>query len=323
MDKNLVTTQSNLIQSLRGLKIKKYNPVLLGKYLDFLEQTGLTLDTGLLPYVEDLKENGWTDRQGKQRKYKAESVIACLNAAKALGTYVIEKWPDLLTPEQYMAYDQAKKAATKACPKKDKGVGSEKYLTWKEVAKLIQGTEDMKMKLIMMVLATTGIRISEALDIKLSDMKKNKICYHIYVVGKGNKEGYVNVRCPIIEACLKTFKGKTWLFEHDGKQYNPRSITTRIGDISEKVIGRRISAHVFRHSWATEQQEKGMPIEQISKYLRHSSISTTVDFYAHKEPSPEAAMLDLPLETGLVPADPEDEKKVTEALDKALKHLSE
>ena len=322
----LTKTGNDVLESLRGVEIGNYKAAAIEQYLDFLKRTGLTLDTGLLPYVEALKTEGWIDRQGKSRKYKAASITARVAAAKALGNYVIEQYPNLLSAEQQLAFEKAKKAATKAAPKTQKGLDNDKYLPWPEVAKLIRGTEDMKMKLIMAVLAQTGARISEALNIKLSDMKRNSTHYHIHILGKGNKEGNVDIRIPIVEACLKVFQGKTWLFEHDGRQYNPRSVTTRIGDISEKVIGRRISAHVLRHSYATEHLERGTPLSKISRQLRHSSISTTADCYLHRQMPAEEAMLDIPdiaIDNGLVPADPEDEKKVSEALDKALKHLSE
>ena len=317
---DVTKTDAGILENLRGLEIGKYKAGAIAQYLDYLKQTGLTLDTGLVPYVESLKAEGWTDRNGVKRKYKPKSIIARVAAAKALGNYVIDKYPDMLTPEQFVAYDKAKKDAVKACPKTVKGLDNDRWLPWEEVSKLIKGTEDLRIRLIMLCLAQTGCRISELLNIELADMVRNATHYHISIVGKGEKHRKVDVRIPIIEKCLEVFAGKKWLFEHDGKQYNARSITTRIGDAAESVIGRRISAHTFRHSWTTQQQEKGTPLAEISQYLGHATLSITADIYGHKQMAPDTAMLDVPLGDGL---DPEEDKKVAQALDKALKQIGE
>ena len=321
-------TETGILESLRGQELTdsdgkelKYKPTAIAHYLDFLKETGLGLDTGLVPYVEDLKKNGYPSRKDpkKRKKYMPEAIIARVAAAKALGNYVVDKYPDMLTPEQYVNFEKSKKAATKACPEKVKGLDSSKYLPWAEVEKVIKGTEDLRIRLIMQCLAQSGARISELLNIELADMVRNTEYYHILVRGKGDKYRNIDVRIPIIEKCLEVFAGKKWLFEHDGKMYNSRSVTTRIGDAAEKVIGRRISAHVFRHSWTTEQQERKTPLSEISQQLGHASLSITADIYGHKQMKPETAMLDVPLGDGL---DPEEDKKVAAALDKALKHVN-
>ncbi len=313
MANDLTTTaKTDILESLRDLDLGKYKKSAINQYLNFMQATGSTLDTGLVPYVKALKADGWIDRQGKKRKYKAKSIIARLAAATALGAHILDKHPRMLTPAQYVAYDKAKKKAVKACPKTVKGLDDSKWMPWAEVKALIHGTDEIHLKLIMKVLAATGARISEVLNIEIEDMSRNSTEYHIQVLGKGDTYRDAPVKIRLIEECFKVFAGERYLFEHDGKKYNAQSITTRIGDTAEKVIGRRVSAHAFRHSYATEQQEQHVPLSQISLHLGHSSISTTADIYGHKRMSAKTAMLDVD------EPDAAEDKIVTDKLDQAL-----
>ena len=79
------------------------------------------------------------------------------------------------------------------------------------------------------------------------------------------------------------FGGSVFLFEHNGKPYNRISITNRIGIQGKILLGKNISAHTFRHSFATATLEKTKNLKGVSKYLGHSSVSTTANLYIHSE----------------------------------------
>ncbi len=109
--------------------------------------------------------------------------------------------------------------------------------------------------------------------------------------GKGSRDRRVSVEIPIIEEIVSVFGSSVWLFEHDGRRYNNNSVTSRIRAAGLMVLGKNVSAHTFRHSWTTEQLRLGRPLNEISKYLGHSSISTTADIYGHLSLPTDKAML--------------------------------
>jgi integrase len=312
-----------LYESLRNLEIKSYQASDLNQYLDFLESSGYGLADGLTPYIEQLKTDGWIDRNKKKRSYKAASIRIKADAAKRLGDYVIDKHPEAFTPAAQLQWEKEKRKAK--APKTVKVISEDKYLPWPEVLDLIDKTEDPKIRLIMAFLAQSACRINEALNVKLDDMVRNHVDYHITIIGKGaggmdqsgGKERKVFVQIPVIEEIISVFGSKKWLFEHAGKRYNNNSVTTRIHDAGRLALGKNISAHIFRHSWATEQRNRGRGLDEISKYLGHASLSVTADIYSHVGLSSGDAMLPV-----FTDPDPDEEKKVTAALNQALQNVN-
>jgi integrase/recombinase XerD len=58
--------------------------------------------------------------------------------------------------------------------------------------------------------------------------------------------------------------------------YSPRRVQQIVKDVAEKAkIKKRVYPHLLRHSVATTLLERGMPIEQIQKFLGHSKLETT------------------------------------------------
>ena len=53
------------------------------------------------------------------------------------------------------------------------------------------------------------------------------------------------------------------------------------------ILGKEISAHTFRHSWATHTLKRTKNLKGVSKYLGHTSTSTTADLYVHDELTPD------------------------------------
>jgi integrase len=314
------TDERSLYASLRDLKIKSYSPGNLNQYLDYLDESGFGLADGLLPYIDALRSDGWTDRNGKKHTYKAAAIQTKIAAAKRLGDYVIDQHPEMFTPTVQLAWEKAKKAAKG--PKSEKGVNEDKCLEWKEVQLLLAQTKNEKVRLVILVLAQTAARINEALNMRIDDMVKNGTHYKIRIDGKGDKERYVKVRIPHIETIISTFGSKTWLFEHDGQQYNNNSMTSRIATEGQRVLGKRVSAHMMRHAWATQQVKLGRPLAAISRYLGHASTSVTNDNYIHVRLSDDEAMLPVTADPDTewtkvdLEDDPEDEAAVLSKLER-------
>ena len=77
--------------------------------------------------------------------------------------------------------------------------------------------------------------------------------------------------------------GSTWLFEHHGRPYERTSITNRIKKEAVRVLGRPVTAHDLRHSFATHAVSAGIDLKALSNFLGHSSVSTTGNLYVHTE----------------------------------------
>jgi integrase/recombinase XerD len=162
-------------------------------------------------------------------------------------------------------------------------VNRDMLLTEEEVQTLINGSTDRTVSLVVDFLFATGLRISEMLNILLTDMKRDNNKYTIRILGKRAKERKIFVSIPLIEKVLNATKGSRYLFEHSGKQYSRISMSRRISMQGKIVLRKNISAHTLRHSFATSKLAKTNNLKGVSKYLGHSSISTTANLYVHSE----------------------------------------
>jgi integrase len=109
---------------------------------------------------------------------------------------------------------------------------------------LIQAA-DPKTSLIISFLAKSGTRISEALNVTVDDITETDDAMKITVIGKGTKSRTIYLSKPDFLAIREAFKGKHFLFETvHGNHYDKVNVTKKIGKLSEKVLGKHISAHV-------------------------------------------------------------------------------
>jgi integrase len=172
--------------------------------------------------------------------------------------------------------------------KRDMSVSRSSYLVENEVDKLIMAAPK-NISLIIQVLFWTGSRISEALNIELSNCTKIKRYVEMRVVGKRGKENTVYISQKLFNDCLKFFKSKKYLIEHDGLQYNRIWITHEISRIGREVLKKRISAHTFRHSKAMYLKDvMGLSVDQVQRALNHASPTTTIEHYFHGKPDADA-----------------------------------
>jgi integrase/recombinase XerC len=127
--------------------------------------------------------------------------------------------------------------------------------------------------LAIMVIFSLGLRISEAVNIKLSDIKGE----WIEITGKGNKTRLLPIHPKLkefINRYLELNPKKEYLFEKDGKQLNTDQLRYIIQKAFKK-IGIKVTPHQLRHSFATYMLDKGARINDVSELLGHEFISTT------------------------------------------------
>ncbi len=137
---------------------------------------------------------------------------------------------------------------------------------------------------ILELLYGSGLRVSELVNLKLTDCDLKSGC--VKCLGKGSKERIV----PIGKNAVKTIKlylseNKTdrqkYLFEIDNKPISRIfvwKLTKKI--LNQSQITKNLSPHVFRHTFATHLLENGADLRSVQELLGHSSVITT-QLYTH------------------------------------------
>ena len=74
---------------------------------------------------------------------------------------------------------------------------------------------------------------------------------------------------------------RAWFTDELGRALNPQMVLRRFQRITKAAGLPRCRLHSLRHAHATALLEAGVPIEVVSKRLRHADISTTLSLYAH------------------------------------------
>ena len=167
--------------------------------------------------------------------------------------------------------------------KGSKVVAKEKLLRLADVQRLMEGASD-RTGLMVQFLFSTGLRVSELCGIKLTDLKERDHYHQVRVLGKGQKERKLKVDKRLVERARETFGGRRYLFETKGeKPYYRQYVSAEIVKAGRKILGRSISAHTLRHSFATLKIARTGKIKGVSEYLGHSSTAITLDMYVHEE----------------------------------------
>ena len=263
-------------------------------YIRYIESHALDLISGFAPYVESLK-NGFVDALGETHEFSASAWNKRVLAAKHRIMYAFKRSPfagDFTKQAQLKAHlDSAPKKKTQRGP-----ITSEKYLQWSEVETLIAGSRERDRKLAPMIefFARTGVRVSELIGIRLTDIKINGRTASVRIRGKGGVERTNSLDKTFIQSVIVFYGGTEFLFEHSGKPYSPRSITNRIKIVSEIILGKQVSSHGLRHSYARYQiVDLHRSAKAVANQLGHTSTAITMDFYVEDEPTGDPMMLSM------------------------------
>ena len=150
-------------------------------------------------------------------------------------------------------------------------------LTKEEIKKLIEAAYTEKSKLIMSMLYSSGIRVSELVGMKKSDLDlENK---RGVVHGKGNKSRQIFLSeklCQDVKLFLEKNPNNNFLFTSKEEALSTRNIQKIIKKAKERAgITKKVTPHTLRHSFATHLLEAGVDIRKIQVLLGHSRIDTT------------------------------------------------
>ena len=165
------------------------------------------------------------------------------------------------------------------------------YLNYNELMEIFEVIDTsnllgLRNRLIMELLYATGVRVSELVNIKISDIDINN--RSIKVIGKGNKERIVffnEVTKKIMKEYLNLSsdirKDNYLIINNHGEGITTRSIQLIINKvIKETSIIKNIHPHILRHTFATHLLNNGCDLLTVQELLGHVSISTT-GIYTH------------------------------------------
>ncbi|GAA4817140.1 tyrosine-type recombinase/integrase [Litoribaculum gwangyangense] len=153
-----------------------------------------------------------------------------------------------------------------------------------EVKSILDNTINLKHKTILSLIYSGGLRVGEALNMKINDIDSKRMLIHIKAA-KGKKDRYTLLSenlLDLLRLYYKTYKPKDYLFEgQNGKLYSASSAQVILKNaINKTQIKKRVTLHTLRHSFATHLLENGTDIRYIQNLLGHSSPKTTM-IYTH------------------------------------------
>ena len=158
-------------------------------------------------------------------------------------------------------------------------------LSQDEIEKIFNVVPNLKHKALLMTIYGAGLRVSEAANLKVSDIDSSSMQIHISS-GKGKKERYCLLsksNLEILKEYYKVYKPTNWLFNgrYPDKPISKRSIQDIFYKARKKAgIMKSVSVHSLRHSFATHLLNDGVDIFHIQRLLGHSSLRTT-SIYIH------------------------------------------
>lgn len=167
-------------------------------------------------------------------------------------------------------------------PKKSKKLPE--VLSLDEVKQLLSSIKNVKHKTLLSLLYSCGLRIGEAINLKIDSINLNRSLLHIKSA-KGRKDRVVPISPVMADLLIKymhQYKPKVYLFEGQNKlkysAVSSRQVLKRA--IIHCGVEKNITLHTLRHSYATHLLENGTDIRFIQELLGHNSPKTTM-IYTH------------------------------------------
>ncbi|MFM8833861.1 MAG: tyrosine-type recombinase/integrase [Cytophagales bacterium] len=157
-------------------------------------------------------------------------------------------------------------------------------LSVEEVQALLKGVKNVKHKAMLMLCYSAGLRLSELLNLRPSDIDSDRmqICIR---AAKGKKDRYTLLSeklLPLLRDYYKRYQPKEYLFEGEGGgTYSERSVQAITKEACKRAnIIKHVTVHTLRHSFATHLLESGTDLRYIQNLLGHNSSKTT-EVYTH------------------------------------------
>ena len=265
---------------------------IISQYLEYLEiEKGLAQNT-IDAYRRDLYSfaENCENELNKIDRLNINSYIRSLKEKNLAPTTVIRKVASLRGFFKWttsMNILEKNPASTLEQPKVPQRLP--KVISLKEIEEILHSDLEPLQALIIELLYSCGLRVSELANLKLNDIDKSS--KYVRCFGKGSKERIIPIGKKAIEALdkylpereliIKKFKltTKKLLINDNGRFINRQDVYNLIHK-KGKDIHKNISPHTLRHSFATHLLENGADLRVVQELLGHSDVSTT-QLYIH------------------------------------------
>ena len=151
-------------------------------------------------------------------------------------------------------------------------------LTKEEVQKLLGALKNPKHVLLLELLYSSGMRVSEVVNLKVKDFELDAGIGWIRS-GKGAKDRFFIIPeklKPKLSEFFKDKKPEDYVFNGANEKYSVRTVQAIVSKAAKLAnINKKISPHTLRHSFATHLLEAGVDIRKIQELLGHADLSTT------------------------------------------------
>jgi len=157
-------------------------------------------------------------------------------------------------------------------------------LSVEEVQKMFNVCENLKHKVILALLYSCGLRVSELLNLKWKDLDRSRMVINI-LNGKGGKDRQAMLTdflIPLLEKYWREFKTEEFILSGQfTNKYSSGSVGKVIKQLGVKAgINKRVWTHQMRHNSFTHMVESGVDINIIKKLAGHKNVETTM-IYTH------------------------------------------
>lgn len=172
-------------------------------------------------------------------------------------------------------------------PKKDRQLPI--VLSRDEVQRMFDVCENLKHRVILSLLYSCGLRVSELINLKWQHIDRSRMIINI-IAAKGNKDRQVMLApelIPVLEQYYRQYKSRVYVLNgwKNELQYSDRSVGEVMKQLAAKAgINKRVYTHLMRHCSFTHMVEAGTDINLVQRLAGHSSVRTT-NLYLHTSDS--------------------------------------
>jgi len=220
-------------------------------------------------FVDDRRTQGFFDHVVQERNLAPASCRVYLNGVRFLYLKVLE-WPsfdlDMVVPRRAQRIPE--------------------LLTRAEVGRILAASRNPKHRMLLELAYGCGLRVSEVVDLRVRDIDGERGLLRI-AQGKGAKDRMVTLPDTLL-VHLRSYwthcRPGAWLFPSSHAEDGPICLSTAQRVFTNAKCRAGIDKiggiHSLRHAYATHRLEKGLPVHELQRLLRHNNLQST-ERYLH------------------------------------------
>lgn len=153
-----------------------------------------------------------------------------------------------------------------------------------EIQAMFNVCTNLKHKLILALLYSCGLRVSELINLKWADINRSRMIINI-VKGKGNKDRQVMLApslIPLLEKYWSQYKSKEYVLNGQKSiKYSDRSVLQVVKQLADTArLNKKVYTHLIRHCSFTHMVEDSVDINLVQRLAGHNNVKTT-NIYIH------------------------------------------